>query len=319
MTETFSLLIARLARLSLWQKWLAVALLLLVLFPLLRRVLLPPDPDAGKLRLTVLDVGQGDCLLLQTPQGHTVLIDGGGANDEKQADQSDVGEQVVLPFLRAQGIGRLDVLVITHPHGDHVGGLAAVLRQENVGVVLDGTCLPYPSPAYRQVRALIQSQHVPYLRAVRGMTLQLDRSVQADILNPPAQGDIYGTTPDNNVVNNYSAVLRVGYGRTHFLLDGDAQSEAEQSMLNAIPDLSADVLKVGHHGAGNASTDAWLARVHPRYAAVSCGLHNHFGHPHPATLARLLARHVQVFRTDRNGAITFVSDGKTVTARPFIP
>ncbi len=319
MTVMFSMLLARLERLPLWQKGLAASVLLLVLFPLLRRVLLPPDPDAGKLRLTVLDVGQGDCLLLQTPQGRTVLIDGGGANDEKTADQSDVGERVVLPFLRAQGIGHLDVLVITHPHGDHVGGLAAVLRQESVGVVLDGTCLPYPSPAYAQVRALIQSQHITYMRAVRGMTLQLDPAVRADILNPPAQGNIYGTTPDNSSVNNYSAVLRIGYGRTHFLLDGDAQSEAEQSMLAAIPDLSADVLKVGHHGAGNASTDAWLARVHPRYAAVSCGLHNHFGHPHPATLARLAARHVQVFRTDHNGAITFVSDGNTVTARPFIP
>ncbi len=319
MTSLFPLLTARLAQLPLWQKTLAGVLLLSLLFLLLRPVLLPADPDAGKLRLTVLDVGQGDCLLLQTPQGRTVLIDGGGANDEKTAGQSDVGERVVLPFLRSQGISRLDVLVITHPHGDHVGGLAAVLRQEPVGVVLDGTCLPYPSPAYAQVRSLIQSRHIPYVQAVRGMTLQLDPSIRADILNPPAQGHVYGTTLDNNIVNNYSAVLRVGYGRTHFLLDGDAQSEAEQSMLAAIPDLSADVLKVGHHGAGNASTDAWLARVRPHYAAVSCGLHNHFGHPHPATLARLAAHGVQVFRTDHNGAILFVSDGQTVTARPFIP
>ena len=317
MTLLFSTLAARLTRRPLWQKWLGAALMLLALFPL-RRVLLPPDPDAGKLRLTVLDVGQGDCLLLQTPQGHTILIDGGGANDEQQASQSDVGEQVVLPFLRSQGIGHLDVLVITHPHGDHVGGLAAVLRQESIGVVLDGTCLPYPSPAYRQVRALISTRHIPYLRAVRGLTMQLDPHVRADVLNPPAQGDFYGTTLDNTVVNNDSAVLRISYGRTHFLLDGDAQSEAEQSMLAAGFDLSADVLKVGHHGAGNASTDAWLARVRPRFAAISCGLHNHFGHPHPATLARLAAHHVQVFRTDHNGAIVFVSDGKTVTARPFI-
>lgn len=319
MPPHLSNLLARLSRLPVRQKGLAALVLLLVLFPLLRPVFFPTDPDAGKLRLTVLDVGQGDCLLLQTPQGRTVLIDGGGANDEKAADQSDVGERVVLPFLRAQGIGHLDMIVITHPHGDHVGGLAAVLRQEGVGMVLDGTCLPYPSPAYTQVRALIHSRHIPYTRAVRGMTIHLDPTVRADVLNPPAQGNIYGTTPDNNSVNNYSAVLRIGYGRTHFLLDGDAQSEAEQSMLNSTPDLSADVLKVGHHGAGNASTEAWLARVHPRYAAVSCGLHNHFGHPHPATLARLAAHHVQVFRTDHNGAITFVSDGRTVTARPFIP
>lgn len=319
MTQTFSMLRARLLRLPRWQKTLAAVLLLCLLFPLLRPVLLPPDPDAGKLRLTVLDVGQGDCLLLQTPQGRAVLVDSGGATNDSQADTSDIGARVVVPFLRAQGIGHLDMVVITHPHGDHIGGLAAVLRQEQVDLVLDGTCRPYPSPVYAQVRALVAARHIPYLRAVRGMTLHLGPDVRADVLNPPAQGNIYGTGEDNATVNNDSVVLRVGYGRTHFLLDGDAQAEAEQSMLHSGCDLSADVLKVGHHGAGNASTDAWLARVHPRYAAVSCGLHNHFGHPHPATLARLAAHNIQVFRTDHNGAVVFVSDGKTVTARPFIP
>ncbi len=299
------------------RRWLWPALPALLL---LGGLLLSPrhSPGDGRLRLTVLDVGQGDCLLLQTPNGRTVLIDGGGANDETQAAQSDIGEKTVLPFLHYEGINRVDVLVVTHPHGDHVGGLSAVVREEPVGVVLDGTCLPYPSPAYTQLLTLIQQKRIPYRHAARGMRLALDTGVTADVLNPPAQGLAYGTNPDNDTVNNYSAVLRVTYGRTHFLLDGDAENDAEASMLAAYPDLSADVLKCGHHGANNASSDPWLDRVRPRFAAVSCGLHNPFGHPNPATLARLEAHHIQVFRTDKNGAITFVSDGRTVTAHPFL-
>ena len=278
----------------------------------------PPRPDAGKLRVTVLDVGQGDSICVQTAGGRTILIDGGGSNDETQADQTDVGERVLLPFLRFQGINRLDIVVLTHPHGDHVGGLPAVLREVPVGVVLDGTRLPYPTPAYGAFLALIQQKHIPYQHAVRGMRLDLGDGAVADVLNPPAQGFPYGTSGDNACVNNYSAVLRLSYGRTRFLLDGDAQMEAEASMLAAYPDLAADVLKCGHHGAGNATGDDWLARVRPRYAAISCGAHNLFGHPHPDTLARLAAHGVQTFRTDRNGAITFESDGKTVTAQPFL-
>lgn len=278
----------------------------------------PRRPDAGKLRVTVLDVGQGDSIFVQTPSGRTLLIDGGGSNDEARADQTDIGERVLLPFLRYQGVNRLDIMVLTHPHGDHVGGLPAVLREVPVGVVLDGTRLPYPTPAYSAFLAQIKTRHIPYQHAVRGMRLNLGDGTTADVLNPPAQDFPYGTNPDNATVNNYSAVLRVTYGRTHVLLDGDAQLEAEESMLSAYPDLTADVLKCGHHGAGNATGDDWLARVRPRYAVISCGLRNSFGHPHPDTLARLAAHSVQTFRTDKNGAITFVSDGKTVTVQPFL-
>lgn len=274
--------------------------------------------DVGKLRVTVLDVGQGDSIFVQTAGGRTILIDGGGANDESKADQTDVGERVLLPFLRYQGINRLDIVVLTHPHGDHVGGLAAVLREEQVGVVLDGTRLPYPTPAYGAFLAQISRKHIPYQHAVRGTRLDLGDGTLAEVLNPPADGFPYGTNGDNACVNNYSAVLRLTYGRTHFLLDGDAETDAETSMLAAYPNLSCDVLKCGHHGANNATGDDWLARVRPRYAAISCGAHNTFGHPHPDTLARLASHGIKVFRTDKNGAITFISDGKTVTAQPFL-
>ncbi len=282
-----------------------------------------PDPDAGRLRVTAIDVGQGDSTLIQTPGGRTILIDGGGTSDETDADASDVGVKIVVPFLSYLGINKLDVLVLTHPHGDHVGGLAAVLRAQEVGTILDGTTLPYPSPAYAQFLALVRHKNIPYARAVRGMRLDMGDGVRLSVLNPPSApafgtSAAYGTGTDDAAINNYSASLLVQYGRTRFVLTGDAETEAEGAMLDAHADLACDVLKAGHHGSRNATGDDWLGRLQPRLAVISCGRHNRFGHPAPSTLARLDAHGVQTFRTDRQGAVTFVSDGRTVTAQPFL-
>jgi len=282
-----------------------------------------PDPDAGKLRVTAIDVGQGDSTLIQTPGGRTILIDGGGTSDETSADASEVGVKVVVPFLSYLGINRLDVLVLTHPHGDHLGGLAAVLRSQEIGTILDGTTLPYPSPAYLQFLALVRSRNIPYARAVRGMRLDMGDGVTLRVLNPPPSpafgtAAIYGTGTDDAAINNYSASLLVQYGKTRFVLTGDAETEAEGAMLDAHADLACDVLKAGHHGSHNATSDDWLSRLQPRLAVISCGRHNRFGHPAPSTLGRLDAHGVQAFRTDHQGAVTFISDGRTVTARPFL-
>lgn len=282
------------------------------------------DPDRGRLRVTAIDVGQGDSTLIQTPGGRTALIDGGGTGDEASADETEVGTKTVVPLLHFLGISRLDVLILTHPHGDHVGGLSAVLRGVRVDRILDGTTLPYPSPAYRQFLGLAQTRAVPLSRAVRGMTLEMGDGVVLSVLNPPAQTVFgtsapYGTDTDDKTINNYSAALQVSYGRTRFVLTGDAETDAEGLMLRTHGDLACDVLKAGHHGAKNASGDDWLGRLRPAMAVISCGRHNRFGHPAPATLARLTAHRVQTFRTDTQGAVTFVSDGKTVTARPFLP
>lgn len=272
--------------------------------------------------MTVLDVGQGDSIIVETPSGRVLLIDGGGHYDSLPgAGNSDSGEKVVVPYLRSHGIDHVDVLILTHPHGDHVGGLPAVLRAERVGVVLDGTVLPYPSPSYREFLQLVKDDHIPYRHAVRGMKLDFGDGVSGEILNPPAQGLPYGTGDDDKTVNDYSAVLRLTYGHTHFMLDGDAEEEAEANMLAAYPpsELAADALKVGHHGSRNASSDAWLAAVQPRIGVISCGLRNSFGHPHEESLERLAAHHVQVYRTDLNGAVTVISDGGHVWAEANTP
>lgn len=283
-----------------------------------------PDPDAGKLRVTAIDVGQGDSTLIQTPSGRTILMDGGGSSDETSADASDVGTRIVVPFLQFLGLSHLDVLILTHPHGDHVGGLAAVLRALSVGTILDGTTLPYPSPAYLGFCALAQSRRVPRARAVRGQTLDMGDGATLTVLNPPpdpvfGQPAAYGADPDDATINNYSLSVRLTYGRTRFVLTGDAETDAEGAMLASGLDLACDVLHAGHHGAKNATGDDWLSRLSPPLAVISCGRHNRFGHPAPSTLARLDSHGVQTFRTDRHGAVTFVSDGKTVRAKPYLP
>lgn len=277
------------------------------------------------MRVTAIDVGQGDSTLIQTPSGRTLLIDGGGSSDETSADATDVGTRVVVPFLRYLGLSRLDVLVLTHPHGDHVGGLAAVLRGVEIGTLLDGTRLPYPSPAYAQFLALVRQKRIPYARAVRGMALDMGDGVLLRVLNPPPDSPFgaqaaYGINADDATINNYSAAFLLTYGRTRFVLTGDAETQAEAVMLDAHTggDLSCDVLKAGHHGAKNATGDDWLDRLQPRLSVISCGRHNRFGHPAPATLARLASHNVQVYRTDHHGAVSFVSDGTTVVARPFL-
>ncbi|HEX5323096.1 MAG TPA: ComEC/Rec2 family competence protein [Capsulimonadaceae bacterium] len=289
----------------------APVLLLMVMLPgTLRR---PHHP----LRFIALDVGQGDCLLVETPSDRVLLIDGGGRSDALPgAGSSDVGERVVVPFLRHEGINRVDVLILTHPHGDHVGGLPAVLRAEPVGAVLDGTRLPYPSPSYQEFLRLIKARHIPYRHAVRGMRIDFGDGVSGEILNPPADSLPYGVGDDDKTINNYSAVLRLSYSKTHFLLDGDAEEEAEANMLSAYPTsaLQADVLKVGHHGSRNASSDPWLAAVQPSFGIISCGFRNSFGHPHEEALQRLAAHNIRVFRTDLDGAVTITSDGQTIQA-----
>ncbi|HEY3329329.1 MAG TPA: ComEC/Rec2 family competence protein [Capsulimonadaceae bacterium] len=268
----------------------------------------------GLLTMTAIDVGQGDSIFLRMPNGKTVLIDGGGHNDSMDLSKvSDVGEKTVLPFLRHEGVNRVDLIILTHPHGDHVGGLSAVVRALPVGRVLDGTVLPCDAEAYRRFIDDTAARRVPRQRAVRGMRIQLGE-VAMDVLNPPGSGEPYGTEPNNDTVNNYSTVVRVTYGRTHLMLTGDAQTEAEDSMIEAYPNgLQCDVLKCGHHGAHNATSDEWLSAVRPSVAVISCAAHNRYGHPAPQTMAALVQHHVTPYITARDGAVTVTSDGSRVT------
>lgn len=263
----------------------------------------PPKP----IRVTFLDVGQGDCTLIQTPNGHNVLIDAGGRYDGDSTQGSDTGKRIVLPALRRAGVRRLDAVILTHPHEDHAGGLPAVLAAEPTRLWLDSG-QPHAAPGYKGALAEALRKHIPYRLARAGQTLTIEPGVSIHVLRPTRP--LLVGTPDD--LNNNSIVCRLDYGRTSFLLCGDAANEAEAEMLDRRVELKSDVLKVGHHGSATSSSTAFISAVRPRWAVISCGRRNRYGHPRPETMERLRDAGARVLRTDLDGGVVVESNGADV-------
>lgn len=273
------------------------------------------DPD---LHLDAIDVGQADCLLLRAPGMHAMLVDGGGKLERGGASGRVVAQPIgdviasrtVMPFLLRHWVMHLDAVVLTHPHGDHAGGLPVILQHERVDSIFDSAQL-YGGPAYRRALEVVRARHIPYRVARRGEAFDLGSSTHVSIL-APEMPLITGSSSD---INNNSVVMRVEFGHAALLLTGDAQAEAEARLLShGGADLRADILKVGHHGSAYSSTPAFLAAVHPKIAIISCGLHNVFGHPSPRTLSVLRDAGATIYRTDLDGSISIsiAIDGKAV-------
>lgn len=249
---------------------------------------------SDKLKVTFLDVGQGDSTLLQTAEGQTVLIDGGD-NPTK-----------LKSLLDRNGVQKIDVVVLTHPHFDHVGGLVDVVKKYPVGLVLDSG-QPHTSATYIKFLKAIDKSKISYKLARRGHQFELGK-VRIEVLHPPPEF-ITGTTSD---LNNNSAVSRITYEQVAFLFTGDVEQEGETSILSSdqAGKLKADVLKVPHHGSLNAGHLAFLRAVKPEIAVISVGKGNMYGHPSGKTIAKLKSLGVKVYRTDESGSVTITSDGK---------
>lgn len=251
------------------------------------------------LRLTFLDVGQGDASLVQFPNGTSMLVDGGGSYEPRY----DVGRARVVPYLRAAGIQRLDVVVGTHLHADHVGGLRAVLRELPVGELWLCPRHDERSPWWHELRALAQRQGVPIVaphRLVRG-------SVSVEPLWPDAvahRGQAASACGGQLSTNDASVVLRVRYGRSSALLAGDIEAQVERQLVDRYQDgLSARLLKVAHHGSATSTTDQFVSRVLPRIAVISCGRENRFAFPDREVISRLDRIAAAVWRTDLRGGV----------------
>jgi len=248
-------------------------------------------PPAG-LRVAILDVGQGDAALIETPGGDRILIDAGG----QASGRFDVGERIVAPALWSRGIARLTHVVLTHDDADHIGGAAAVVgafRPSEVWVPR-GWERRAGSASYDRLRDAVRraGSRMRELRAGDDACL---RGARIAILHPPAGW------PPSSSENESSLVLRAGSGGRAALFMADAGRAAETAVGGAA--LRADLLKVGHHGSRGSTGPEFLAQVRPRLAAISCGRRNHFGHPHPEVLQRLAGAQVHVCRTDRDGTI----------------
>lgn len=247
----------------------------------------------GELRAYFLDVGQGDSIYIRTPRGQSVLIDGGN---------NDQGERLVN-YLKSLNVKQIDALVATHPDADHIGGLDNVLKNIKVQNVYTPK-ITHTTKTYEDFVLAVKNQGLKFKEAKAGVSLGLD-GVEAHFTGPVKQ---YGTE-----LNDWSAVLKVTYGKNSFLFTGDAPTGAEQDMINARQDLRADVLKVGHHGAKTSTSQAFLDAVKPKYAVISVGADNKYGHPTAEVLNRLTKSHIETFRTDQLGTVVAISNGETIS------
>ncbi|MGA9140316.1 MAG: ComEC/Rec2 family competence protein [Methanocella sp.] len=252
----------------------------------------------GTLQVHFLDVGQGDSILVKYGN-KSMLVDGGPI---------DAG-QTVGSYLKGQGIGTIDVLVSTHPHADHIGGLLTVLRDFPVKVVYDSG-IPHTTQTYEEYLTLIDRKNIRYIVPERGNTIDLGPGVTVQVLSPPPGGIEGGDLNENSIV------LKITQGSVGFLLASDAGFKAEDAMLASGHDLKSQALKVGHHGSKYSSSRAFLKAVDPGYSVIEVGADNPYGHPAPATLARLDEIGSKVYRTDRDGNIVMVSDGKGIIVSP---
>lgn len=244
------------------------------------------------LRVNFIDVGQGDSTLIEK-DGHFMLIDAG---------ERDQGETVVS-YLKKRGVKKLDYVIGTHPHSDHIGGMEAVIKAFDIGKVI----LPekeHTTKIYERLLDAIEEKDLKVTLPKVGDLYDLG-SASFQILAPNRD---YG---DN--LNNWSVGIRLTYGKNSFVLCGDAEKEAEADMAANGLTLKADVLKLSHHGSSTSSTDQFMDLVNPKYAIISCGKNNDYGHPHKEILEMLKKRSITAFRTDQLGTIVAVSDGTNVT------
>lgn len=251
-----------------------------------------PTVTNGVLQVHFLDVGQADSALIVSPSGESILIDGGN-NDDGSA---------VVSYLKSHGVKELSAIVATHPHEDHIGGLDSVLQS----IPVKSVYLPNASAnskTFEDFIAAVKSSGAKRIQAKEGVNLDI----------PDLTGIFLA--PNNSSyeeLNNYSAVLKVTYGKISFLFEGDAEDISEAEMLKNGQDLKATVLKVGHHGSQSSTTSKFLQAVSPQLAIISVGIDNDYGHPTPTVLDRLAKAGVEVYRTDQTGTVVVTTDGGSV-------
>jgi competence protein ComEC len=266
----------------------------------------PFRPGSPELRLTVIDVGQGESLLVEFPGRRTMLIDGGGL----AASTFDVGDRVVSPVLWRKGIKTIDYLVLTHPHPDHLDGLVAVAKNFRIGEFWEGWPARVDGLYADFLKAL--PSRVIRRRCGRGFSRH-EGEVSITVLHPEIP-ETAGPGPEA-AGNDSSLVIRIALGRTAFLLTGDIGAATERELLGAGLDLRSTVLKAGHHGSASSTSSAFLAAVQPKVVLISVGEGNTYGFPSREVLERCRSAGAGVFRTDIDGAVEISADGRRLLVR----
>jgi len=247
----------------------------------------------GTLKVHYIDVGQADSILIKTSDGTAVLIDGGNNPDGPN----------VVNYLKSQQVKELAAVIATHPHEDHIGGLDTVMKSFPVKAVYMPN-ISNTTKTYEEFVSAVTSSGAKRIQAKAGVTFDVP-GLSGQFIAPNGSG--------YEDLNNYSAVLRLTFGKITFLFTGDAEGISESEMLNTRQKVKADVLKVGHHGSSTSTSVAFLKAVSPKYSIICVGEGNDYGHPKASTLSKLSGAGVQVFRTDQDGTIVATSDGESVS------
>jgi competence protein ComEC len=256
------------------------------------------------MEMTTIDVGQGDSILLVTPEGRSLLIDAGGLPQWMHSD-FDLGEQVVSSYLWNRGIDHLDIVIITHPHADHLGGMPAVIANFHPRELW----LSIDKPVGELAPIVVQAQRAGMKVSVKREGDEFEYGGAHFRMLAPGRDQITGSMRPNDDCLVFTAAFR----GTTALLEGDAERAAEQHVVEERPG-EAMLLKVAHHGSASGTSADLLAAIHPRYAVISVGARNVYGHPRLEVLQRLQQTGVRTYRTDKEGAVSFYLDGKSVVA-----
>ncbi|MGI5875458.1 MAG: ComEC/Rec2 family competence protein [Dethiobacteria bacterium] len=237
-----------------------------------------------------IDVGQGDAIFIQTPE-QNILIDGGERED------------TVVQYLENQSVTALDLVVGTHPHSDHIGGLINVLEKYPVKEIIDPAVV-HTTKTFEDYLTLIEQKGIKFTVGRSGMSRDLGGNVKMTLLHPGS--------PSSSDLNNASIVTKITFGQINFLLAADAEESAEQEILaqNSVS-LASTILKLGHHGSITGTTPAFLTAVSPEIAVIMCGKDNKYSHPHEETLQKLTEAGVKLYRTDLHGTIVITTNGQT--------
>lgn len=253
-----------------------------------------------KLRATFIDVGQGDAIFLEFPNGKNMLVDGGSRTLFR-----DAGQRFIAPFLTRKGIFKIDFVVNSHPHHDHLGGIPYIMRNFKIGKIIDAGSFE-KSNIFKEYKHLIDSSKINYQIVKRGETIDIADEVRVYVLHPSEEFD----TTDVYDLNNQSLTMKIVYGKTELLLTGDAEKATEAKLIDQYKEfLEVDILKCGHHGSETSSSKEFIESTKPLVSVISVGYANKFNHPSKNVLNNLRRKNIKVYRTDLQGAIVFESDG----------
>lgn len=305
LASIIALALAMVAAQRLGKNWLTIASVTLVFVVAVWIAFIPSHPHicSGVIEMTTIDVGQGDSILLITPEGRSLLIDAGGLPQWMHSD-FDLGEQVVSSYLWNRGIDHLDIVVITHPHADHLGGMPAVIANFHPRELW----LSIDKPIGELAPIVAQAQRAGMKVSVKKEGDEFDFGGAHFHMLAPGRDQITGSMRPNDDCLVFTATFR----GTTALLEGDAERSAEERVVEERPG-EAMLLKVAHHGSASGTSTDLLAAIHPRYAVISVGARNVYGHPRFEVLQRLEQAGVKTYRTDKEGAVSFYLDGKSVT------